>query len=247
MKWVSALIALTLLVGGAYLYLRASRVPDEYAYQPLSRDQRKQAADDFYNHLARFNNHAQDTQPFRWSLSEDRINRYLASMEEIAAIRPGHQAGSVLDALHEAGVADPAVALEDGRLRLMLRLTEYDKIVSLTLAMEFTSDRRLRVKLIETAIGTLAVPETLVRDRLTALRASLARGAGDGDAPDDDPTAQAVSVLATILQAIDQEPITPVGTWDQRRIRVHNITITPEKITLHVHRLTEDDTPPKLN
>ena len=248
LKWASALIALALLAGGGYLYLCASGVPREYAYQPLSRPQRRQAATDFYNRLAEFNRHAQDTQPFRWSLSGERINRYLASMEEIAAIRPGHRAGSVLYALHEAGVADPAVALDNGRLRLMLRLTEHHKILSLTLGVEFTSDRRLRVKLIEAAIGTLTVPETLVRDRLTALRTSLARRTDDDGAPSaDDPTGRVVSVLATILQAIDQEPITPVGTWDQRRIRVHNITITPGDITLHVHRLTEADTPPKVN
>jgi hypothetical protein len=237
LKWTAAVVVVCLLAGGGYLYFRASRVPEAYRYRPLSRAERKQSATDFYNQLARFNRHAQDTQPFRFSISEDRINRYLASMEEIAAIRPGHRSGSVVEALHEAGVADPAVALEDGRLRLMLRLREYHKIISLTLGIEFTADRKLRVKLIETAVGTLAVPDDLVRQRLTALRESLAKRATDEptDEPSD-PTGQVVDVLRAVLQAIDREPITPVGTWDQRRIRVHNVTIAPGKLTLHVHR-----------
>lgn len=240
LKWTAVLLVLALLAGGGYLYLLAARVPDAYNYQPLSRPQRKQAATDFYNRLADFNRYAQNTQPFRWSLSEDRINRYLASMEEIAAIRPGHRAGSVVDALHRAGVADPAVDLRDGQLRLMLRLSEHRKILSLILGVTFTPDRKMKISLVGAAIGELSVPDELIRERLAALRDSLAKRPGKGaDDETSDPTGRVVDVLATVLQAIDREPITPVGTWDQRRIRVHNLTISPDRLTLHVHRIAE--------
>ncbi|MFP4053088.1 MAG: hypothetical protein ACLFV7_04405 [Phycisphaerae bacterium] len=237
-KWSVLAVVLALLAGAAWLYWQASRVPGEYRYQSLTPTQRRQAAKDFVSRLADFNRYAQNNEPFSWSIDQDRINRYMASLEEIAAVRPGHKAGTVTEALREAGLADPAVSLEEGKVLLMVRSIEHDKIVSVSLDLEFTSDRRLRVKLEKASVGELTLPRDWVTDRLNTVQKSL----GTGDGPKDpnqptNPTAKVAYALTKLLSGINAEPIEPVGTWDGRKIRIQDITIADGRLTLQVKRV----------
>ena len=240
-KWSVVVLLVALLVGGGWVYYQASRVPADYAFTPLTPTERQQAAKDFVSRLADFNRYAQNNEPFSWSIDEVRINRYLASLEEIAAVRPGHKAGAVTDALQRAGLADPAVALKDGQMLLMVRSTEYDKVVTIGIEMEFTGDRRLRVRLQKAAVGELELPESWVQDRLATLKNALSeklKAAPDKDSSTN-PTGKVAEVLAAVLKSINEEPFDPVGTWDRRRIRVHDITVTPGRLTLQVRRVPQ--------
>ncbi len=236
-KWSVLAVLLAVLAGAAWLYWQASRVPQQYDYQPLTPVQREKAAKDFVNRVADFNRYAQNNQPFSWSIDEERINRYLASLEEIAAVRPGHKAGTVTDALRKAGLADPAMSLEDGKALLMIRSIEHDKIISVTLNVEFTSDRRLRVEVQKAAVGELTLPRGWVTDRLNTVQKALAGKKTNADKDSTNPTAKVAEALTKLLSAINAEPIEPVGTWDRRKIRIQDITIADGRLTLEVKRV----------
>jgi hypothetical protein len=224
---------------GAVLYYRASRVPANYAPAVLSEAQREQAAQDFYNRIVDFGNAAQYERPFTWSLDEQRVNWYLASMDEIAAQTPNGQPGRVNKAIAQAGFDRPAVRMADGVLTLMVRSSEYDKVLSVDLSPASQADGKLAVKLLAVRVGELTVPDSLVRGQLDQLRKLLDQPAdrgGKGGSSDGVGSDDLGRLLAAILGTIDSEPIEPEITWpvNHKRVRIGQVDIRQGKLTLHV-------------
>jgi len=124
---VGLVVVGVLLAIAAVLYWQASRIPDAYHPAELTREQRVQVAKNFSQHvLLDFSNIAQNTVPGEWQITQKQLNQYLASMDEIAASRPGARAGTVHKQMDEAGISAPAAALGDGVLTLMLRVRAYN-------------------------------------------------------------------------------------------------------------------------
>ena len=233
-----ALVLLLLAAGG--LYVAASWVPQQYQPADLTARERDSAAHRFYAMATdEFYNKAQVRAPFSLTLTQEEINGYLASMDEIAGLYPGGKPGEVRSHMERSGVTSPAVAIGEGVLTIMVRLSEYGKVLSADLAFEFAPDGRLRVRLREVRLGRLTVPLSLVRGRLREMKEKLVgpmRAAG-GEESRGGLSAKDVSALLTqVVAAIDEEPIsTDIPKFHQR---VTAVELHDQKLTLKMEPAT---------
>jgi len=228
---------------GAVLYVQASRIPAAYRPVQITAEQRRQAAQEFLNRkiLDEFGNEAQKNEPFVWAVSEEELNRYLAAMDEIAASAPSVSPGAVYRAMQAAGVADPAVALREDVLTVMVRSIEYGKIVSADVAFSFTPEGKLRVRLLGARAGRLALPQAWVETWLERLKQILPTAKADRLSPARSDLSgffseDLGSVLSAVLAAIDDEPISTELIWrlNKKRVRIADIEIAGGVLRLHV-------------
>jgi len=222
-------------------YVLVSWVPGDYRPARLGREQREEATSRFYNRVFRFISDGEDIQPFTWTVGEQQLNGWLASMDEIA-YRRGGKRGHVHTLLAKARLAEPAVALGDGEMKLMVRSTEHDKVLSATLRFELTAGGQLRVRLAGTRVGRLPLPRFLVRERVRKLQRTVVQrllsSAESQDARESDPSKAGVArVLARVVAAIDGQAIDTELTWrlhSRKRVRIAKIDIDGRAATLHV-------------
>ncbi len=231
-------LGLIVFVIGAYV--QASRVPDDYRPARLNSDQRRETIRDFGKQLQYFVRESQKGQAFELSVSQGLLNDYLGSMDEIASHMPGDiEPGRADEVMRRAGVADPAVALQDDAVVLMVRSTEHNKVLSVELAMSMADDGRLRVRMGEARIGRLAVPAELGRRALGKLKRALRRRAAR-NTPETPETLAGLSahdmgvVLSSVIGAIDEDPIPVEWEFERRRMRIAGIRITAERLVLSV-------------
>jgi hypothetical protein len=235
---VLLLAALATSVG--VVFYMAGRKPANYSPARLEPDQRQQAATDFYNRVIDFGNQTQMDQPFAWSIEQRRLKHYLASMDEIAAQTPSGRPGQVRDALADVGLDEPDVALKDGVLTLMVRMTEMDKVMAADLGLAIDEAGKLRVTLQEVRVGDLPIPKASVEGQLDKLKELLEPHAPAGRLPQTSASGIAsedlARLLAAVIRAIDAEPIDPELVWpvNHKRVRIVGIDITPESMTLRV-------------
>ena len=118
-KWIlrSALLVGLLIAGlVVVVYVLISQVPEHYDPPLLSRTQKKAAAKRFVAKGAEFHNKAAVEPDLRWLATEDELNQYLASMDEIVAYRVGGKPGDVSKKLARLGLSGPAIELSPGRM-----------------------------------------------------------------------------------------------------------------------------------
>jgi len=224
MVW--ALIVLVILAG--VLYIQASRVPGNYRPVALSTQDMEAIAGQFAKHTVEgFVNKVKLTKPFEWSITQDRMNEYLASMDEIAFNLPhGAKRGKIDAEMRRLGLAGPAVAFGDGTVTLMVESTTYGKVLSADITIELTDDKKVVSALSAARIGRLSIPSGLLRDKLDALRSRLSDGGKD----------DVSKMLAVLLAAIDGEPISPEDTWTIQSVKVgiEDISIAQGELKLKV-------------
>jgi hypothetical protein len=222
-----------LMVAAGLLYIQASRVPGNYRPAKLSPEETKKAVDGFVRDVAQgFGNKVKMVEPFEWSITQSTLNRYLASIDEIAFSLPnGVKRGQIDAEMAKLGLAGPAAALEDGKVTLMVRSTAYRKVLSAEISVELV-DGKLRFTLSATRIGKLPMPSGFLTGKIRAMSAKLT-----GERSDD-----IAETLAELLSAIDGEPISPPDTWRIQGVKVsiEAITIANGKLTLKVRPI-----PPK--
>jgi len=223
-----------LVIVASVLYVQASRVPDNYEPLTLSIREMENAAGQFARHTVQgFGNKVKVIKPFEWSITQNQMNGYLASMDEIAFNLPhGSKRGTVDAAMRRLGLSGPAVALSNGMVTLMIKSTKYNKVLSADVAVKFTDDKKLVFTLAGTRIGRLAVPSGLLKDKLDDLRGRLSEGRRDGVS----------KMLAVLFAAVDGEPISPENTWTIQSIKVgiEGVTIADGELKLKVRPI-----PPK--
>lgn len=238
-KWTAVAIPAVLAMTALVAYIQASRFPRFYAPAFLDASQRDRAAKDFFNRkiLAEFGNAAQANEPFDWSINEDEINRYLASIDEIASSAPSVKPGELTRQMVRAGLADPSVALRNGKLTLMARSSEYHKIISADLALLLTDGGMLEVHLGQVRTGRLPLPDSVIRDRVAEVRASLLAGDSEHEPTDlgGVSSREVGPALRNVLAAIDAEPIRPELTWrlNNKRVRIAAIEIADGTLRLN--------------
>ena len=256
-------LAGAVLVAGV-LYLQISSEPRQYRPAVLDRQEADRAVRDFVGQCQDFYNKAQRLQPYTWTITEERLGAYLASMDEIASSMPGRiEPGRVSKILAEAGLSEPAVSLKDGKITLMARLTDYDKVLSMGLALAVPSAGMVRVDLAEAKLGRLPLPRAAVSRVLGRLKERLRR---DKAGSDPTPTGRSsveglfggdvAAVLVAMLGAVDEKPISARLLIDRKRVQIVGLDITDEAIRLHVEPIgaraapdaaeTRDDWPREL-
>ena len=234
-----------LLIVGVVLYVQANLVPSAYRPADLAPEQREAQADHFIDQIATLYNHSQRFEPYEWVITQDQLNAYLASMDEIASAFPGGATPGQIDrTMQEAGLSKPAVSMRDGVLTLMVRSTSHDKILSVGLRFSHPQPDRLEVRLASTRVGRLGLPHSAAQQALAQLkdgvrkwaardrrgRASPGRSAGGlGLSPSDIGAA-----LASVIGAIDERPVSTVCEIDGKRVRIAALNIRNAHVTLRI-------------
>jgi len=231
-----AILLAVAAAGAGSLYLLASWVPTDYRPARLSHPDRQQTASRFYSRVFRFMSDGEDVKPYTWSVTQESLNRYLGSMDEIA-YRKGGRRGQVDRMLAKAGLSEPAIALGDGTATFLARSTEHDKVVSARLAFEFTPSGKLRVRLAGARIGRAPVPASTLRERIDKLKATVVRRLASAKKDGEPSSAGVAKVLGHLVAAIDGEPIDTELNWtlhSKKRVRIERIDIADGVLTLHV-------------
>jgi hypothetical protein len=234
-------VGLTVLVMAGAFWLLINRPPSDYRPVRLAREDKGVAMREFRSRLMDFSNEGQKNEPFTWSLAEESINCYLDSMDEIAA-EGGAANGAVRRVMEKIGLSDPAVALDGGAVTLMARSTKYDKVISARLGLEMTAAGKLRVRLVGVKVGSIPVPDSMVRKRVEKLKASLSGSlkppsGGEGPAGIGISSESVGAAIGKVIAAIDGEPIDTELSWrvtTRKRVRIDRIDITGGNISLHV-------------
>jgi hypothetical protein len=248
--WVFVAILL-LLAAGIALYWMAKSQPAAYRPAVLAPEDRQLAAKAFARKVMDLGNEAQEAafapsgpESFDWTFTADEINQYLSSLDEIVAQTPHGEAGSVNDAMAKAGLARPAVSLENGRLTLMIASTEHDAVLSVQIVPEIDG-QQMKTRFVGGSVGSLPLPESVFRGRMEQVKESL-RKLADGmtrslESPSSSSAASPIATeeakgLAAFLDAIDEKPVPTEFTWpmNKARVRLQAIDITPDGITLHM-------------
>ncbi len=214
-----AIVALLLIASVVIIYIQASRTPDDYHPMKLSKDELAKTAGKFVQHVVLdFSNNAQRIKPFEWQISEEQINRYLASIDEIAFLRAGRKRGEVNSAMRSVGMAGPMIKLADGTVTFMITLTDLNKVASIELGAELTEDKSLKLGITCARIGKMRVPKGVLVGPLRKLRGKLEnKQTANSDMNNADKIA---NVLAILLAAMDDKPIKPEKIWRIKRIRI---------------------------
>jgi hypothetical protein len=229
--WCLVALTAAILLAAAALYMLVSWVPAEYRPEDIAHRWLGVRVPALLDEFAK-------RKPFQWEETQEQINSYLASMDEIVAAIPNRTAGQVNRELDAAGVGDPAVAIKDGLLTVMFLAKEYKKVVSVDLRLK-QGDGAIRVRLAGTRVGRLPVPEALVRGPLGELKAKL-QAQLDRRERDTRPVtrpadghalaADVTNILPLVIAGIDESPIpTELPKW---RFRIDEVRLESGKLTL---------------
>ena len=211
------------------MYVAATRTPEDYRplQARLTPEQRKDIAQDFILHTVNdFYNNAQNVEPFTWTLTSDELNEYLASMDAIAwlilpnspgggATRPDLSFESYAGRFHaqmdSLGLGGWCGAITDNGIKLMVKSTKYDKILSATLEFEVKDEKQMWVRITHARLGLLMIPKWIIRGGLVTLRESLAKRDDHAARRTGKPSKDVVLLLENLLDmAIDERPREPV-------------------------------------
>jgi len=224
LKRLILLLVVVVLAAGALAYVQASRVPDNYRPAQLGAAERQDAVDQFWGaSVADFNNGAQNVVPFQWQIASIDLNRYLASIDAIAAANPSGRSkpGDVDKMMAKAGLSEPAVSFGDGVMTLMVRSTAYSKVMSVDVAVA----EDLRIETVATRLGQLPLPDAVGAAALDKLK-EVIRSRTEGKDAD--------GVLAELILGINARPMRHIWTLDGKDIRVSSVTITPDGMAIGI-------------
>lgn len=236
-KRAVAILAGGVLLAAGILYLQASRDPPGYHPAVLETRQKAEMGKEFVNlALAIQTSEKSDRDLHSWELTEGRINEYLAAVDEIAFLgepvfREKRTRGDVDRAMKRAGIGGVAVAVNEGGLTLMVQSLRYGKVISADVSVTMTAEKELAARLIGARVGRLAVPVSLLRERLGRLGAALAPPGSKGA----DRTAE------TINAVLAGRRIRPRWTADGREIWLEDIRLLPGRMKLVFSRGPEKD------
>lgn len=234
---ILVLIIFALMLCASVIFLLASSIPSGYNPVRLNHKERELFAKDFIDkHALKFLNKYQDIKAFTHEISQEELNYYLASLEEIAFWKPGKKgekkkSGEVYKAMDKAGLADPVVTMDDGVITIMVRTKGSNKVLSIDISLQITDDERLAVALEGVRIGRMPVPSAILNEGLSALKSSVAERNDKGHASTNDLD----GMLATLLASINEEPIPTEFKFERKKIRkLVELNIEDGKLTVHI-------------
>jgi hypothetical protein len=230
-----ALFALLLFVAVAFLL--ASMRPAEYSPYQLENADQKRVAEIFGGNLLRLLSEFEKIEAISHSITEDQLNQYLASLDEIAFLRHGSRdvakkSSQVVQAMEKAGVRGPMVKFRDGgTITIMVQSDDTRKIVSLDLALSVNDERQLLVKLTGARIGLMPIPVSLLGGTIKALKSALGK-------PNASTTLKqkmdVSNVMAMLICAIGAEPMDTVVKIDRKKPKaLGRLEIRDSTLNLH--------------
>ena len=221
----------------AVLFLVASTVPSAYGPYQLTQQQRKDAAQDFINkHGAPLLEEIRRPEPFEHVITDEQLNWYLASLEEIAFLKPGkrgqvRKTSGVYEAMDKAGFDGPAVRLDDGLMTLMLRSKSANKVISVDVGFELTDDRQVIISIKGIRIGRLAVPQGFVSGSLDALKQAV----GPQQEFNEDSLRDLDGIIAGVIAKINDKPLPAEFKLGSKRVReIRDLKIDDGKLTIKI-------------
>jgi hypothetical protein len=224
-----------MLIAGV-VFLLASSVPGEYQPYNLTQEDRQQQAQHLVKHqIAPFWNNFGKPEPFTHAISEDQLNLYLASLDEIAYNRPNRadqtmKTGGVYEAMDKAGLADPVVKMSDGMLTVMVRTKASNKVISMDLVFDIVEGDRLKVGLDEVRIGRMPVPQFMLAEALDSLKSDMAEKGKEKVSL----TSGLEMLLATVVGAICEDPIPTKLKIRKQTKQTHRVEITDGQLKIHI-------------
>lgn len=229
-----AFFAVLLLTGIGFML--ASMRPEDYRPYQLTKELRQRQVAKFVNkHALPFRNNFIKPDSFNHTITEDEMNLYLASLDEIAQQRPDagseksavRENESVHDAMDKNGLADPVVKFVDDKIRVMIRSKNHaDKIITLDIKMQLDDESKLKISLDGVKIGRLPVPKSVVEASLNLLRESLK------DSENNTDFTSMENVIAKVFQALDDKPVETVLTLSKRSKKISDIKIADGSLTI---------------
>lgn len=241
---VGITVLFVLMFVTAVVFLLASTVPANYQTYQLTQKERKDAATDFVGrHGAVLVEKMRVNQPFQHTITEEKLNLYLASLDEIAFLRAPRRGekqktGEIHNAMDKAGLADPVVHLDDGVITFMVRTQRSNKVVSMDIGFDFPDPEHIRVALREVRIGRMPVPPRLIEDSFKALK----QAAGSFGGFDETSAQNLDAILAGVLAAVGEGPLpTTMQFGSKRTRRIKDIVVEDGKLTVDIEPVFTED------
>ncbi len=231
-----ALFALMLFVAVAFLL--ASMRPAEYSPYQLEQADQARVAQIFGNNAVALLSEFEKIEAISHSITEDQLNQYLASLDEIAFLRLGsrtvaQKSSQVVQAMEKAGIRGPMVKFRDGgTITIMVQSDDTRKIISIDLALTVNDERQLLVKLTGARIGRLPIPVSVLGGTIKALKSALGK-------PKTSTTRKrfridASEVMAMLIRAIDAEPVDTVVKINRKHPKaLGRLEIRDSTLNLH--------------
>ncbi|MBN1553382.1 MAG: hypothetical protein JXA11_01450 [Phycisphaerae bacterium] len=244
--WGGVILVFALMLAAAIIFLIASTPPAEYRPFQLTQKERKEAAHHFVDYQgAVFFNKVHENISFTHTITEEDMNMYLASLDEIAFLKPFRRdgkddGGRILRAMDKAGVSDPAIKMSDGMITLMVQTRQARKVVSFDLSFEFYDGNYMRVALREVRVGRMPVPPSAVAESIEIMKNSVRRKNAKKDIGPEDFDA----MLTGMILAMGDEPVSTKIRFDRKRIRkIRDIEVKEGQLSIHVVPVSpeEDD------
>ncbi|MCK5114285.1 MAG: hypothetical protein KAR11_05935 [Phycisphaerae bacterium] len=238
-------VVLLLMVATAVILLLASCRPDAYQPYALTQAERKKVTDNnFTPKCAKLLSQLGNPDPFTHVITQDNLNLYLASLDEIAFWRlqsnnVGDESSELIDAMDKAGVAYPAVNMDDEVLTIMVRTEKINKVISIDLKFDVTDDGRVKVTMDGVRVGKMPVPKFIVTGVIDSMKERLAERAAErkDDKSDDDDNDVSLGdfdlLLPKILAAIDEEPFPTEIKFRKARKQVTDVDIDDGELRIH--------------
>lgn len=228
------------------MYGLASRIPSDYRPARLTTDEQEAQVNTFLALLGRFSEVGGAGKPFTWSITQKEINRCLGSIDAIASFAPGKSVHPMAE-LERDGFADPAVAMHEGVLRLMIRSMRSKKILGVDLGFVFNAQGDVQAKILGMRVGVLPVSEILLRRKLRELREDLQEllaAAEEGESGHFGAVraGDVAKFLKAVVGMLDGKPARPEMVWDdmaaKHPLRIKKVELTEGKLTLHIEPIS---------
>ena len=236
--WALGIMVISGVVGAAVIYAMVCRVPSEYPRQPLGRDERERAAKMFFDDhvFARFHNKVGAGKPFVWTITAERLNQYLASMDQIASLSDKPIYPSVV--MERLGFAGPAVAMRPGVLTFMVHSNRYNKVLSVDVEIDFNDAGEVTARTVAMRIGVMPVPKSML-DRLhQKVRRKLIERLSDAEKVRNArigpvPVGSFAKLLRSIIGILDGQYVRPELTWQRHPVLVDRVEISEGELAVH--------------
>lgn len=231
--------AVALVLLAAMVLGLLNRDPADYRPRRLDEAGQDVAMRAFFSQIQDFGNDAGAGKPFQWKLTDEQANSYLAGMDAVAAItdRPVRP----LEVMRRHGFDDPAVAMHEGYLTLMVHAIAQDKVISIDLRPEYNDQGQVTMHVAGVRVGVVPVPEAAVREGRDKLVEQLVTRLSRTD-PGGDVKIGSVSlgkmaqVLAGVMDMLNGKYVRPELVWPlgKHHVLVEKIELHEGSLALHV-------------
>jgi hypothetical protein len=239
-QWTFLVVTVLVVLAGAILFGLASRTPSNYHPAHLTPAQQDEQATLLANHIAEFGNRAGAGDEFWWTITADQANKYLASIDSIVSMAY-EKSSTPMAELAKLGFSEPAVAMNDGVVTVMVNYAKYGKILSADLVAGFDKEGKLNFSVRQMRVGDMALPDAVVGQHLDDARVKLMHklsaakdetGARIGPVPVEAFRGLAYRVVEMLGgKYVSPEIVWPVGA--KHRVLVDQIVAQDGKLSIH--------------